>query len=172
MTTSNVPDPPTQPSASFPHQCTSHIQPSTVHFLHPIVIEMKRVHFQWNWFFSWCLFYGSMLSRIRYSCFSWVFIYCCILYWIQFGKGCSQASNNQMSHSHIFNFIFWWWAETIFFCFYKKAPLWDHYKIIWKVVTYILLLLILNYKEWLQPRKRPARKLNVFVNKINNSDLG
>ena len=35
---------------------------------------------------SICLLFKCMLACIGYSFFSWVFIYCCILFWFQFGK--------------------------------------------------------------------------------------
>ena len=69
---------------------------------------------------SWYLSFKSMLARIRYSCCSCLFIYCCIFILFHFGKGCSQPSNNQMSHTHIFN-CFWWCSATIFLCSSKKA---------------------------------------------------
>ena len=77
-------------------------QPLSVGRGSPFYIKIKYVHFQWDLLFSWYIFFKSMLTRIRYICCSWVFIYCHISFLFHFGKGCSQPSNNQMSQSHIF----------------------------------------------------------------------
>ena len=100
-----------------------------------IFIVMKHVHFHWNWFLSWCHFFKSMLARIRYTCCSWFFIYCCIIFWFKFWGGCSQPSNNHMIHLHNLQFVFWWWAANIFLCSSKKVPAGYHCKLIWKIVT-------------------------------------
>ena len=71
-----------------------------------IFIEIKRVHFQRNWLFSWFLFFKYLLISIIYSCCRIVFIYCRILFRFQSGKGCSRLCNNLMSHLHIFKSVF------------------------------------------------------------------